>query len=176
MAGVLTIALGQKQAEKDARIHHEDIAAFTVIGISARTNNLQEAGPNGIIPKQWQKLFQEGILARIPAKTGPELYAVYSDYESDHKGDYTYLIGAKVKEGTKAPAGMLAVKVQPGSYTVVPTDKGPVSQVVPAAWQRIFEMEDAGALHRAYKTDFEIYDQRAQNPQDAQVDIYLGEK
>ncbi|HXM23809.1 MAG TPA: hypothetical protein VN948_21300 [Terriglobales bacterium] len=29
---------------------------------------------------------------------------------------------------------------------------------------------------RAYKTDFEVYDQRARNPQDSQIDIYVGVK
>ena len=41
-------------------------AEFEVIGIEARTNNTQESTGNGAIPKQWQRLFMEGLLNRIP--------------------------------------------------------------------------------------------------------------
>ena len=159
---------------KEAAITRQEVAAFTIIGISARTSNAKEAQPGGAIPQQWQRFFQEGILGKIPDKLGPEIYAVYTDYASDHNGEYTYVIGAKVKARTAPPEGMVAVNVPSGSYAVLTSDKGPVAQVVPAAWQGVFQLEDAGKLHRAYKTDFEVYDQRAQNPQDAQVDIYLG--
>ena len=59
---------------------------------------------------------------------------------------------------------------------MVPSEKGPLPQVIPAAWQRIFQLESDGKLRRAYRSDFEIYDQRSQDPADAQVDIYLGLK
>lgn len=68
--------------------------AFTIVGISARTNNAQEIAGKGIIPQQWQKFFKEGILEKIPNKASPTIYAVYTDYESDRNGEYTFLIGA----------------------------------------------------------------------------------
>ena len=37
-------------------------------------------------------------------------------------------------------------------------------------------MEDDGKLKRAYQTDFEIYDKRSQDPQNARVYIYVGLK
>ena len=39
-------------------------------------------------------------------------------------------------------------------------------------------IEDQGQLggKRAYNTDFEVYDQRARDPQDSQIDIYVGVK
>jgi predicted transcriptional regulator YdeE len=39
-------------------------------------------------------------------------------------------------------------------------------------------MEDNHELGspRAYKTDFELYDRRTSNPQDSQVDLYIGLK
>jgi len=169
----------QAQPAKDSKetsIPHKQVNSFTVIGISARTNNAKEAGPDGVIGKQWQKFFQEGVLARIPEKISPVIYAVYTDYESDHHGEYSYVIGASVKAGTKPPPGMVAVTVPAGSFAVISSDRGPLPQVVPAAWQRVFQLEDERQLNRAYKADFEVYDQRAQNPQDAQVDLYLGVK
>jgi predicted transcriptional regulator YdeE len=59
---------------------------------------------------------------------------------------------------------------------VLTTEKGSLPNVIPGAWAKVFELEAGGTLHRAYNTDFELYDQRALNPQDAQADLYLGEK
>src|SRR5438552_16750593 len=83
---------------KGAVIIRKEISGFTVIGIAARTDNARESTPNGVIPKQWQRLFSEGVPQKIPNKIGPELYAVYTDYSGDHNGEYTYVIGASVKD------------------------------------------------------------------------------
>ena len=153
---------------------HQRFDAFTVIGIAARTNNAKEAGPDGVIPRQWQKYFHDGVADKIQDKLDSNTYAVYTDYESDHNGDYTFIIGAKVKPGTTPPEDMTVVNVPGGHYAVLTTEKGPVQQVIPATWARVFQLEDSGELRRAYKTDFELYDQRSQDPNDAQVDLYLG--
>jgi len=152
------------------------VAGFNVIGIEARTDNAKESTPDGIIPKQWQRFFNEGIPSKIPDATGPVFYAVYSDYAGDHNGEYYYLVGQRVKAGSAAPGGMVARQVLAGEYAVFTTDVGPFSKVIPDAWQHIFKLEAEGKLKRAYKTDFEVYDQRAQNPQNGQIDIYVGLK
>jgi len=162
--------------EKEITIQSTNIASFTVIGIEARTTNAKEATPDGIIGKQWQKLFGEGVLDRIPERMDRNVYAVYSDYTSDHNGEYSFLIAAKVKDGTTPPTGRVAKQVGAGRYAVFTSEKGPFAKVVPAVWQKIFRLEDAGTLNRLYLTDFEIYDQRARDPQNGQVDIYVGVK
>jgi predicted transcriptional regulator YdeE len=60
----------------------------------------------------------------------------------------------------------------------VTSEQGPVVKVVVAAWQRVWGMEDKHefASPRAYKTDFELYDHRATDPQNMQVDLYIGLK
>ena len=63
-----------------------------------------------------------------------------------------------------------------GQYAVLTSDNGPLPKVVPEAWQQLWKLEDDRKLERAYQTDFEIYDQRAQDPESAQVDIYVGVK
>lgn len=175
----LVSANKQGQTTKDdteSPIKQANVPGFTVIGISARTDNAKESTPDGIIPKQWQKFFSEGMPAKIPDTNGANLYAVYADYASDHNGEYTYVVGAGVKDGAAAPSGMVVKRVLAGQYAVFTTEVGPFAKVVPAAWQRIFKLEEEGKLKRAYKTDFEIYDQRAQDPQNAQIDIYVGVK
>jgi predicted transcriptional regulator YdeE len=181
--GVLGLALvsanNKRQTTKDdteSPIKQTNVPAFTVIGIAARTDNAKEATSDGIIPKQWQKFLSDGMLTKIRDATGPNLYAVYADYASDHNGEYTYVVGAQVKDGTTPLSGMVVKRVLAGQYAVFTTEIGPFAKVVPAAWHRIFKLEDEGKIKRAYKTDFEIYDESAQNPQNAQIDIYIGIK
>lgn len=166
MPGEEMVAKGVKQLQ------------FSVIGIEVRTNNAKEASADGSIPKQWDKFFKEGIFEKIPNKDGSEIVVVYSNYQSDRNGDYDYLIGAGVKDVTTVPAGMVAKTVSGGVYTIVTTPAGPVSTVVPETWRKIWDLEDKRELGgiRAYKTDFEVYDQRSRDPQNSQVDIHIGLK
>jgi predicted transcriptional regulator YdeE len=155
-----------------------DQKEFTVIGISARTNNAQEAAGNSVIAKQWDKFYKDGIPDKIPNKADSATYVVYCDYAGDRNGDYTYIIGAKVSNASPAPPGMVAKTLSAGKYAVVSSERGPIPKIIVEAWQRIWSLEDQAQLggKRAYKTDFEVYDQRAQNPQDSQIDIYVGLK
>jgi predicted transcriptional regulator YdeE len=149
---------------------------FSIVGIEVRTNNATEMTNHGVIPKQWGKFVSEGILDRIPNKVDATIYAVYTEYASDRNGDYTYVIGAKVNDTFAIPPGMVTKRVPAGKYTVVTSSKGPVQNIVPQAWRQIWSSEERSQLGgaRAYKTDFEVYDQRSRDPQDSQVDIYVG--
>jgi predicted transcriptional regulator YdeE len=151
---------------------------FLVIGIEARTNNSKEKTGTGIIPKQWDKFFKENIPANIPGKVDSNIVVVYSNYQSDNTGDYDYLIGAKVSDASVVPAGMVAKRVPAGKYAVFTTALGPVGKVVSEKWQEILDLEGKSRLGgtRAYKADFEIYDQRSRDPQNSQVDVYIGLK
>jgi predicted transcriptional regulator YdeE len=154
------------------------VKEFSVIGIEARTNSAKELTSDAGIGRQWGRFFKEGILEKIPNKVDSTIYAVYTGYASDRNGDYDLVIGAKVSDTSTVPPGMVVKKVPKGKYAVVTSAKGPAQNVVPQAWREIWSLEDKSQLggHRAYKADFEVYDQRAQNPQDSQVDIYIGIK
>jgi len=155
----------------------KNMDGFTVIGISARTNNAREMTPDGVIGKQWGRLFQEGLLNKIPNKVDANIVAVYTNYASDHNGDYTFVLGAKVNPGAVAPAGMVAVNIPAGKYAVFTSEKGPAAKVVPEIWQRINNLpKSATGGDRVYKADFEVYDQRAADPQNSAVDVYIGIK
>lgn len=150
---------------------------FTVIGISARTSNAKEVTPDGVIGPMWGRLFQEGVLAKIPNKADQNIIAVYTDYASDHNGEYTYVLGARVASETEAPAGMVAKKVPAQKCAVFTSEKGPAQKVVPQLWIKINSLPKAAVGgDRLYKADFEIYDQRASDPENLQMDVYLGIK
>lgn len=153
-------------------------SSFSVIGIEVRTSNAREATSDGVIGKQWEKFFQDETLGKIPNKVGSNIYAVYSDYAGDRNGEYAFLIGAKVEAGSIAPPGFVLKTVPAGRYAAVTSDTGPVAKVVVAAWRQVWQMEEKHELggERAYKADFELYDQRAADPQNAQVDLFIGLK
>jgi len=153
----------------------DHVEAFTVIGVSVRTNNAKEQTPDGQIGKTWQRLSQEKFLDKIPNKSDKNIIAIYTDYASDKDGDYTFILGAKVTSDKEIPAGMVAVKIPAGRYAQFTSEKGPAYKVVPDTWKRIWETPPSDpAGHRAYKTDFEVYDQRAADPEKSQVDVYVG--
>jgi predicted transcriptional regulator YdeE len=154
-----------------------DEAGFTVIGIEARTSNAKEMSAAGIIAKQWARFMHENLAAQIPNKTDSSILAVYTEYASDQDGEYTFMIGARVESGAQVPPGMVVKKIPRGRYAVFTSDKGPVEKIVFETWQRVWSMpKSAPGGDRTYQTDFEVYDQRAANPRDTQVDIYVGIK
>ncbi len=162
-----------KGEEMNPKIVQQD--GFTVVGIAVRTSNAKEMTPDGVIGKQWMRLFQEGLIGKIPNKADASIVAVYTDYASDHNGEYTYLLGARVTSDADVPEGMVAKKIPGGKFAVFTSEKGPAPQVVPATWIKINSLpKTAVGADRVYGADYEIYDERARNPQNLQVDVYVG--
>ena len=148
--------------------------AFTVIGITARTSNAQETGGTGVIGARWGRFFQEGLLAKIPNRSDSNIVAVYTDYESDARGDYTFLLGARVSL-TDDPPGMEARTIPAGQYCVFTSELGELSKVVPDTWAKVWRAtEETLGGRRSFVADFEIYDERASDPRNGQVDLYVG--
>jgi predicted transcriptional regulator YdeE len=175
LAAALSISVVRGEPQLDHKLVNE--SGFTVVGIQTHTNNAKEATPDGVISKQWARFLSGGLLSKIPDKADSNIIAAYSDYESDHSGSYSFLIGAKVNSGSSIPAGMVSIKIPAGRYAVFTTEKGPAQQVVPAAWKAIWAMPKSSlGGTRTYKTDFEVYGQRAADPKNSQVEIHIGIK
>jgi predicted transcriptional regulator YdeE len=154
-------------------VQHE---GFDILGIEARTNNAKEMSGQGVITQQWGRFMKEAVLAKIFDRVDDTIYALYSGYAKDRNGDYDFTIGARVTVAESVPPGMVFKHIPAGKYAVFTSDKGPGFQVVPAVWQEVWRLEDRSQLggRRAYASDFEVYDQRAQDPEAAQVDLYIG--
>jgi predicted transcriptional regulator YdeE len=173
MCSVLALSAMKKETDTNPRAVQQE--GFTVVGIAVRTSNAEQATPAQPIGKQWERLFKEGVLGAIPNKADGNIVAVYSDYASDKDGQYTYLLGARVTKVESVPEGMVVKNVPAGRYAVFTSERGQVQKVVVDMWRRVWETpKSALGGDRAYKTDFEVYDQRAQNPADAVVDLYIG--
>jgi predicted transcriptional regulator YdeE len=148
-----------------------------LIGLTIRTNNKAEANfATGQIFPTVQKYFQENVAAIIPHRKNPgTTFCVYTDYESDHQGEYTYLIGEEVTSFNDVPAGMHKHTIHPQTYTKFTNGPAPMPQAVKEPWFKIWAMpdEELGGK-RAYHADFEIYDERAADHQNIVLDIYIG--
>ena len=172
---LLFCSLSPGQNPMTPTVVHKD--GFTVIGILVRTSNAREMTADGVIGKQWARLMQEGLLAKIPNKADHSIIAVYTDYASDHIGEYTFLLGARVTSDADVPTGMVARQIPGGKFAVFTSEKGPPQHVVPATWMKINSLpKTAVGGDRTYKADYEIYDERAKDPQNAVVDEYVGIK
>jgi predicted transcriptional regulator YdeE len=151
-----------------------ELEHFAAIGTEIRTSNAREMTPRGLIPGQWERFMKENVAARIPHKADSSIVAVYSGYASDEHGEYDYLVGAKVAAVSEIPSGLVLRNVPTGRYAVFTSDRGPVSKVVYEAWKRIWAEPRTPAYTRTYRFDFEVYGERAADPANSQVEIYIG--
>jgi predicted transcriptional regulator YdeE len=156
-------------------MHIQHYPGFFMAGLATRTSNATEMSGRGKIGDIWQSFLQPGLVAKIPNKIGVDLIAVYTDYETDHTGHYTYFLGLPIISAEALP-GTLSVKhVSPGSYAVITSRRGPIKEVVREVWQRIWSMSDKElGGERAFLCDYEIYDQRSADPENAQIDVYIS--
>jgi predicted transcriptional regulator YdeE len=148
---------------------------ISVIGVQTRTNNARELSGNSAIGALWSRLFAENLPAQIPHRASESIFAVYSNYASDENGDYDYLLGCPVTSIEAIPEGMTYAAIPTGDYAVFTSETGPVVEVVQATWKHIWGLAP-GELggKRSFLTDYEVYDHRAKNPSNAQVEIHLS--
>ena len=149
-------------------------AEIKLIGLKKiRTNTAAEFNPQTAkIGAAVGKYFQNGYPDQIENRVNPgKTFAVYFEYESDYKGEYSYFIGEEVSEFARIVEGLEAYVIPAQSYNKYTTDAGAMPNIVINAWQKIWQMDDK---NRNYQADFEVYDQRSQDPSNAIVDIYIG--
>ena len=133
--------------------------AFQAMGLATRTTNaLEMNSATARIPTIWQRFFAENVGAAIPHRTHPQnLLGVYTNYVSDHTGEYSMIVAAEVDERTDQ-TGLTYLTVPVTNYLVF-SASGAMPQTVVETWQRVWAYFTPGAAHqRAYTVDFERYD------------------
>jgi predicted transcriptional regulator YdeE len=150
-----------------------------LVGLTARTNNKNEMNPEtSKIGELVGRFWSQNIAGQISNRKNPGVtLSVYTEYDSNEHGDYTYFIGEEVDSFDNIPKGFKKLIIPAGKYQKFTTSSGKMPEIVINAWQQIWKMssEDFGG-ERAYVADFEIYDQRASDPDHASLDIYIGIK
>ena len=119
----------------------------------------------------WNKFENEKVIDKIPDKLSTEILAVYHEYEGDHTQPFSYFIGCKVKEGTEIPRDLSSIFIAKGDYRRIDA-KGIMPDCVAEAWKEIWRSD----IPRAFKTDFEVYDERSKDWSNAEVEIFLSIK
>ncbi len=147
------------------------IEQFKIIGISIRTTNENNKAV-GDISNLWNKFLSEKLIEKIPNKISPEIYSVYTDYEGDYTKPYTTILGCKVEKLDQIPEGMIGKQFECEKY-YKSIAKGDITKgIVFQAWQKIWNSD----LKRAYTADFDVYGEKAQNPENAEVEIFVAIK
>ena len=157
------------------------IPELTLVGITTRTNNAQifasDSSTNKIAATV-QKYFYNGLAEKIKNRKNPgTTFCVYTNYQSDMNGDYTYFIGEEVTSFNNMDEEFETLTIPVQHYAKFTSQPGPMPTVCVDLWQNIWKLNasDLGG-ERAYIADFEMYDQRSQNPEQAVLDIYIGIK
>ncbi|BBB56383.1 transcriptional regulator [Candidatus Megaera polyxenophila] len=156
-----------------------ELPEIKLLGILCRTNNTAEMNISSAkIAPTIQKYFRQAVGEEIPNRKNPgTTYCVYTDYESDFTGDYTYFIGEEVKVGGDSMEGFSSIIIPAQNYAKFTSKPGIMPEVCIDMWQNIWKMK-SGELggKRAYLADFEVYDKRALDPSKTVLDIYVGVK
>ena len=147
------------------------IESFKVIGISVRTTNKNNQVAKDI-GDLWGRFINDKVLEAIPNKIDNSIYCIYTEYEKDHTKPYTTILGCKVSDLQTVPEGMVGKTFDEANYTKI-VAKGKISQgMVFNEWRKIWNSN----LDRTFTADFEVYDEKAQNPENAEVDIFIAIK
>jgi predicted transcriptional regulator YdeE len=150
---------------------HQKISQFSVIGISVRTTN-ENGQARQDIPALWNKFMEEGIADQIPDKIENSIYCIYTEYETDHTKPYNTILGCKVKNIDTIPAGMVGNTFEEANYSKHIAKGNILQGIVFDEWTKIWNSD----LDRAFTADFEVYGEKAQNPENAEVDIFVAVK
>lgn len=151
-----------------------ELAEILLVGMEIRTNNEDEMSGRGKIANLGQRFYREG-LPKIETHVQDSIFAVYTDYESDETGWYTYFIGVKVSSLAEIPPGMKGKRIPAAKYAKILTSAGALPDVVIKKWQQIWA-DDLLKKKRAYTADLEIYDLSRGGAEQTKIVIYLAIK
>ncbi|SMF47413.1 GyrI-like domain-containing protein [Pseudobacteriovorax antillogorgiicola] len=150
-----------------------DVEKFRVVGIAARTSHRTENSSKAKIPHLWKRFFAERILEKIPNRVNPQkVFAVYTEYDSDEYGEYTFILGTEVSEFRNIPEGMIGKTIKQDNYEMIQSEDGPFREVVPKVWKKVWK-NDKLREKRKFETDFESYEIGDQN-QKGTVKLFVG--
>lgn len=147
------------------------IEKFHIIGISTRTINAD--GQSAIdIEALWVKFWANEIQKQIPNTLNDDIYAVYTDYQSDYTEAYTTIIGMAVSSLLVIPQGFVGLEIETCRYQKI-LSKGKMPEAIGNTWLEIWA---DGQLNtkRAYKADFTVHGKKYYDGNNAEVETYLS--
>lgn len=155
------------------------LGEIKLVGITVRTSTANELNPQSAkIGSTLQKYFQGGLAEKIRVRKNPgKTFCVYTNYASDFTGDYTYFVGEEVTAFEDMEMSFERLIIPAQNYAKFTNQPGPMPSVCIDMWQNIWKMNtDEFGGERAYRADFEVYDERSRDHQNTILDIYVGLK
>lgn len=149
----------------------QTIEKFHIIGMSIRTTN-ENGQSSQDIPQLWQTFLAQNSIAQIPNKVDSSIYCMYTDYEKDHTKPYTTILGCRVANLDHIPENMIGKTIEQALYAKRIAKGNLAEGAVFNEWLAIW---NAG-LPRDFTADFEIYGEKAQHPEQAEVEIFIAVK
>lgn len=147
-----------------------NLSEFKLIGLALHGKTKNEGGQSGKDCGQlWERFEVNNIAELIPGKISSAIYAVYYGYESDENGPFSYFIGCKVKPNTETPENLDELLIPEQNYHKE-IAKGQMTACITDAWKKIWHSN----INRKFEFDFEVYDERSQNWENAEIDIFLS--
>jgi AraC family transcriptional regulator len=150
---------------------------FNLIGYELKTRNI-DGENNREIPKFWQHYIQNNLRAKIPNPLNKNELGLCTDYNMT-TGEFVYIIGMEVAEGTPAPEGLTYRSFPEKEYAVFTTPKATeenFSSTIQSTWVEIYLkwFPDSG-YEQEGTLEFELYDERCLG-NEKQIDIYIPVK
>ncbi len=144
--------------------------SFKVIGISVQTTNKNNKSGRDL-GNLWDRFYKEDIINKIPNKESSEILSIYTDYKSDYLDDYTVILGVRVSNIDDVPDGLVGREFEEENFKKF-VAKGKIPEAIQKTWINIWN--DDSKLKRKYTYDFEVYGEKAKNPEDVEVDIFVA--
>jgi AraC family transcriptional regulator len=150
--------------------------AFHIIGFELKTRN-QDGQNNKDIPQFWQQYIQQKLGCQIPNPINKyEELGICTNFNPE-TGEFVYVIGMVVPEGTEAPEGMVYMSFPEQEYAVFTTPKSDDQSFTPSiqsTWNAIFtEWFPQSGYEHAGTVEFELYDERCHGSENKEMDIYI---
>lgn len=141
-----------------------------LMGISLKSKTTNLNGKSAVdCGNLWQAFERGNYAGQIPGRINNSVYAVYHKYEGDYLQPFSYFIGCPVKNDSRVIPGLEMLSIPAGRYRKF-TAKGILPDCISYTWKKIWESD----IQRAYGTDFEVYDERSKDWNNAEVDIFIS--
>lgn len=139
-----------------------------VTGIFVRTTN-QNGQARTDIGNLWTRFMTENLAGQIDEKLSEDIYCVYTDYESDHTGWYTAVLGCRVPDTINVPDGLFTALIPAGDYHIY-KPQGKFPDCVANTWMEIWQMP----IDRKYTADYDLYKSGAKSFEETEVDVCIA--
>ena len=93
-----------------------NVDEFFVAGITVRTINNGQSRHD--MTALWEKFARDPVFRKLENKVSNDIYCVYTEFETDHTGHYTAILGCKVKSLALVPDGFTGIVIPEDNYLV----------------------------------------------------------